>query len=832
MSQGVETIDFGIDLGTTNSCIAQLEGVHPRIIPNNEGGELTPSVVWIDPAGNLVVGRQAKQQLFFDPENAAAEFKWFMGTSAEVTFARSGRRMKAYELSAEILKSLRADVQRETGRILTAAVVTVPADFDLPQCEATRQAAKLAGFSQVVLLQEPIAAGLAYGFDKLEGDSYWLVYDLGGGTFDAAIIAVRDGMLRVINHAGDKHLGGKLIDLDIVLKIFVPQLVKEHHLPDFTVDNPRWRSAFAKLKYAAEEAKIGLSSREEVSVHIPQLDRKLDIEFACTVSRKAVADLAMPYLLRTVNICRQALEQSHLRPQDLDAVVLVGGPSKMPILRELLADPKEGLGVRLEHRINPLTVVAYGAAMFAGTQILSSSTQGAAALSPGRFQLELDYKPIGPDDMPVVKGRVVAPQGQSLEGWSLEFCNVTSDISWRSGKIPIGRQNAFFAVLWAERGKRNEFRIELHDPQGVVHTVVPDLIPYTIAAVASQPPLTHSVGLALADGSVAVLCRKGTPLPVRKEDVRRTTITLRRGESGKLIAIPLVEGENRLHAHRNRLIGTLEIPACEVEQDVPWGSEVKIVVEIDASRLVTARAYVPLLQRSFEKVIHLQAEVPDLATIRSELEKEKARLGRLMETLKTAGYPDRSLDILARLQREKLVHLAEQAVAGAGSDPSATYSAWTRVLELKAVIDDLEEIAEWPNLVREAEEAIKEAHELVAKLGPGEHLAKLAELEGQIRDAIESGDREELQTRLKALRQTTFDRLAEEPGFWLAVLEDWLAPRLKSASAPAKAQSLFEKAKSAVSCRELGTARHLIREILELLPDEDRASNPFRAHII
>ncbi|MCS7239396.1 MAG: Hsp70 family protein [Thermoguttaceae bacterium] len=401
-----------------------------------------------------------------------------------------------------------------------------------------------------------------------------------------------------------------MIDLDIVLKIFVPQLLREHKLPDFTMDNPRWRAAFAKMKYAAEEAKIALSSREEIWVHIPQLDRKLEIDFSCTVSRQAVTEIAMPYLLRSVTICRQGIEQSHLRPQDLDAVVLVGGPSKMPVLRELLADPKEGLGIRLEYRINPLTVVAFGAALFAGTQILNAAPSvPVSKKSPGGFRLEVDYKPIGPDDMPIVKGRIAAPAGQSLEGWSVEFSNVTSDIGWRSGKVPVTKENAFVAVLWAERGKRNEFRIELYDPHGVIHSLTPNVIPYTIAAVASQPPLTHSVGLALADGSVAILCPKGTPLPTRKEDIRRTTVTLRRGESGKLVAIPLVEGENRTQAHRNRLIGRIEIRAQDVEQDVPWGTEVQIVVEIDASRLVTARAFVPLLKRSFEKVIHRSYQV-------------------------------------------------------------------------------------------------------------------------------------------------------------------------------------------------------------------------------
>src|SRR4051812_16203954 len=233
------TIDFGIDLGTTNSEIALLKGTQVEVIKNNKSQEYTPSVVWIR-ANRTIVGIQAKERYFSDPENAAAEFKLRMGTKEEFLFKQSGRRLKPQELSAEILKSLKDNVKQRLGEEVEAAVITVPADFDLPQNEATKEAAQLAGFGQSPLLQGPVAAALTYGFQSKDDKVFWLVYDFGGGTFDAALIQLKDGQIEVVNHGGDKQLGGKLIDWEIVEQILAPQVVKQHGISDFRRGNPKW----------------------------------------------------------------------------------------------------------------------------------------------------------------------------------------------------------------------------------------------------------------------------------------------------------------------------------------------------------------------------------------------------------------------------------------------------------------------------------------------------------------------------------------------------------------------------------------------------------------
>src|ERR1700675_269192 len=238
-----QTIDFGIDLGTTNSSVAVLEKNGPHVFRNNEGDQITPSAVYIDKNGAVRVGEAAKERLVSEPNDATSEFKLWMGTTQKKSFLRTNRTLTPEELSAEVLKSLKQDVKKNLAEEVEAAVITVPAAFDSTQSIATERAAKLAGIRLSPLLQEPIAAALAYGFQSDRENVFWLVYDLGGGTFAAPVIHVRDGLIQVVNHGGDNDLGGKLIDWAIVEQIFVPQILKENRLSEFKKENPKWGSA-------------------------------------------------------------------------------------------------------------------------------------------------------------------------------------------------------------------------------------------------------------------------------------------------------------------------------------------------------------------------------------------------------------------------------------------------------------------------------------------------------------------------------------------------------------------------------------------------------------
>jgi molecular chaperone DnaK len=262
------TIDFGIDLGTTNSEIALMNRGSMRVFKAWDNRENTPSVVRILSDGTIQVGKNAYDRLVDDEENTVAEFKRLMGRSHTYHFADSGRTLTPEELSSEVLKILKADVVL-AGFDCTAAVITVPAYFEIVQSEATQRAARLAGLPEAPLLQEPIAAAIAYGKDAPPQDGYWLVYDLGGGTFDVAIIKCTGGHLGIVDCGGDNDLGGKDFDWLVVERILIPALVKIFDLPELARSNRKtYGRLLAKLKESAEEAKITLTRLERTTVYL------------------------------------------------------------------------------------------------------------------------------------------------------------------------------------------------------------------------------------------------------------------------------------------------------------------------------------------------------------------------------------------------------------------------------------------------------------------------------------------------------------------------------------------------------------------------------------
>jgi molecular chaperone DnaK len=272
-----QTFDFGIDLGTTNSAIAVLNGVTPRILKNMLDDDITPSAVSINKRLEVLVGKSAKTKLLQTGRtDTQIEFKRVMGTQQSFTFKSAGVSKLPEELSAEILKSLRTDVQRATGEEPLAAVITVPAAFETHQTSATMKAAKLAGFSQVALLQEPVAAALAYGFQTAGEKAYWLVFDFGGGTFDAALIKAEDGTVTVVHHGGDNFLGGSDIDWAFVENVILPKVHAQN--PDFSEwltrsnNDEKARVGMEKLKAAAEAAKVTLSGATSTTLDVTDID--------------------------------------------------------------------------------------------------------------------------------------------------------------------------------------------------------------------------------------------------------------------------------------------------------------------------------------------------------------------------------------------------------------------------------------------------------------------------------------------------------------------------------------------------------------------------------
>lgn len=813
-----QTIDFGIDLGTTNSSIAALEKNGPHVFRNNEGDQITPSAVYIDKKGAVRVGESAKERIVSEPTEAVAEFKLWMGTEQKKTFARANRSFTPEELSAEVLKSLKQDVKRNTGEDVEAAVITVPAAFDAPQSNATERAAKLAGIRVSPLLQEPIAAALAYGFHSDRENVFWLVYDFGGGTFDAAVIHVRDGLIEVVNHGGDNDLGGKLIDWAIVEQIFVPKILREFQLSDFNRNNQKWRSAFAKLKHWAERAKIALSKDQGFDLpdeFICISDDGTPVQLECFVSRGQVEALVHPHVAKTINICRRVLAEKKLGAVDIERVLLVGGPTYAPYLRQILPDATDGLGIPLEFGIDPLTVVAQGAALFAGGQKL---TKTKAALQGGAFSLELEYKPIGAETEPLVGGRVVSADRKSLDGFSLRFTNSEAKPSWNSGNVRVQQDGTFMATLWAEKQHQNRFAIELFDSTGRKCQVIPESMLYTVGLVITDPPLTHTIGIAMANNEVDVIFEKGRPLPAKsKIHTHQTVVAVRRGSTDAKIKIPLVEGDHQDAADLNRRIGEFTLDFSDLNRDLPLGTEIEIKIEIDSSRLLKGLMYIPLLDKEFPLKIDLVRREPHVGEMRQEFAANKEKLQSIQ------GDSGQTNDAQAR---KILVELAEEntvasieALLGGEAEGQDARTCENKLLSLKQAIHALEAQSRLPRLMADANNEIQRTQEVVEANGSQEERRQFEELKRDVESAM-NGDRSALEKRTAKLFQLRIRILIRTPEYWLGYKE-YLAERLNAMTDQAQAQLWLSHADKAIRANDLDALKSACTQLRSLLPAVD-----------
>ncbi|MFE7503769.1 Hsp70 family protein [Promicromonospora sp. NPDC057488] len=465
-----DTIDVGIDLGTTNSAVAVARGASAEVVRNSRGLEFTPSAVYLSGSGSVRVGQAARDRVVADPGNACAEFKLRMGRlDQDKLFEDSGRSMSPEEMSAEVLKAMRADVARRTGDQIETAVITVPAAFTADQTAATSRAAELAGLRAALLLQEPAAAVWAYTADAtdLPDRGFSLVYDFGGGTFDAAVVKIEDGEFLVVNHAGDNSLGGKRIDWALVEDHLLPRLRQVSDLGDVTLDDPRYRGVLAQLKELAEGAKVELSQQESVEVEAEiTITTGRAVELSCVLTQADLDAVARPLVASSVRLCRQSLAESGLGPESFDRVLLVGGSSQLALVRQMLADPVDGLGIPLDHSLDPMTVVARGAAVYAATRRIPSEVRKSMLVAAGQTHLYLEYEPAGLDPDPLVGGRARADSVQDWSGWTVELRNTTAAPVWSTGSLPLRPDGTFAVRIRAEEFTTHTVTVVLHDPAG------------------------------------------------------------------------------------------------------------------------------------------------------------------------------------------------------------------------------------------------------------------------------------------------------------------------------------------------------------------------------
>ena len=458
---------IGIDLGTTNSCVAVMEGGEAVVIPNAEGNRTTPSVVAFSKTGERMVGQVAKRQAITNPENTVSSIKRQMGTDHKVTL--NGKEYTPQQVSAMILQKLKADAEAYLGEPVTEAVITVPAYFNDSQRQATKDAGTIAGLNVKRIINEPTAASLAYGIDK-EDDQKIMVYDLGGGTFDVSIIEMGDGVTEVLATNGDTHLGGDDFDQRII------DWMADAFQTENGIDLRKDKMAAQRLKEAAEKAKIELSSAMSSQINLPFItaDATGPKHLDMTLTRAKFNELTADLVDRTMTPVRKALQDAGLRPSDLKKVLMVGGSTRIPavydaVKKELNCEPFKG--------INPDECVAVGAAIQGG--VLQGDVKGLLLLDV--TPLSLGIETLGGVCTKIIDRNTTIPTHKSQVFSTAADNQPSVEVNVLQGEREFARDNKSLGVFHLDGiapARRGVPQIEVTfdiDANGIVNVSAKDL---------------------------------------------------------------------------------------------------------------------------------------------------------------------------------------------------------------------------------------------------------------------------------------------------------------------------------------------------------------------
>ena len=821
-----QNIQIGIDLGTTNSSVAINNNGNIEIVKKPAGVEYTPSVFGFDKTKNKVVGQKAYDALYKNAseeevKNYKPEVKRLMGTSETFHFERAGVEMGPEEISAEILKSLKEDILRKYPNFSTvSAVITVPAAFSVLQSEATKRAGNLAGFKHVVLLQEPIAAAIAYGYANTKNEN-WLIYDFGGGTFDVALIASKDRALSVLGHNGDNFLGGKNFDLEIVDKVIVPKILEKFSINNFIRGNTKYLSVFSKLKFFAETAKIELSEYNKSSIVIENVGKDDDgkeIFVTIEFTRKDLEKLIRPMVDRTIELSKETLKDAGIKSSSVAKVILVGGPTQIPYIRERI----EGdLKITADASVDPLTVVARGACVFGIGQkvpkeLMESSGQ---ALKKGTLSINLKHESLTSDTEETVSG-IIEDLKDSEDEY---YIQIQSDSGFYNGSKLKLKSGKFFDTVAVEPNKPNFYWLYLFDKDGNSVPVDPDPFTITHGLSVSGAPLPHSVRIIVAEKDhirniAANVCErvfdKGSILPIKKVLTDyKTSRKLKKGEENKL-DITLVEGESEI-PDRNTYLCELGINGKDLPHDLPEGTPLELSVEINESREVQVTAYIQLIDLTLKARSTAQDENLEVKNIEYDLKIQTERAQTVSETSSTE-------------EKNKLnntINAVASSLRSAHVDEDEKRKANKQLKDLKMALDRLEKEKEMPQLLKEFKETTENTQNVITELGDDkdkakheEHLAKMKE-EGE--KAIAENDKALLIHVNEQIKELGAKALFSNPATWLYQFRKLVDGNKKFINEK-EASYYAEKGRRAIELGDVDELKRCVRQLLLLLPSDEQ----------
>ncbi|WKZ20221.1 MAG: Hsp70 family protein [Candidatus Jettenia sp. CY-1] len=820
-------INFGIDLGTTNSLIAKFNKGIVEVFKNPNGfKETLPSIVGFR-NDRILVGDQAKNYAENDSKNVFRQFKRKMGTTEVYKIQSLGQSKTPIELSAFVLKELKNFIH--TQEVPEAVVITIPASFDMVQSNATKEAGYMAGFKQVVLLQEPIAASLAYANkEKIINlkNSQWIVYDLGGGTFDVALVKIVEGELKVIDHEGDNYLGGADFDVWIVEKIIVPQIEKKGQFTNLLAQMKDEKGRFNTLWYTllrlAEESKIELTTRTSSEIDLGRIHNLVDeagktlllSDMIIPVTRSEFEEIIKDAVYSTAEMLKKILTRNSLHPQDLKFVLMVGGSTYIPFVRKRI---EELLGIPVNNGIAPTNAIAIGAAYFAATKEINTA--------------EKDTNNKSSRDTLRIKVSYNRASQEKEELFSAKVEGITNKLFYRITRDDGGYDSGLKALsprimedLSLQEDVYNLFTFKVYDSQ---NNIIPtDFNSIQIAqgkySVAGQL-LPEDITLVLddrntGDTKLKLIFARNSVLPTKTKMTVEASKTIIHGSDDD-IRIIVVEGPSENHFTVNKPVGLIVVSAKKLTKDIIRGTDIDLTFEVSESRDLTVTAYINPSGPNFYTVFTPKFRDVPVETLCEEVQILKTKL----ENEKDEAVTNENYEVATSLEKlvEPVKEIHGEALLLTPDD--VTDDRYKLQDRMRKIAQELSKITAGKQIERLRNEyhSLKDnTQQIVVQSGNDLESKQFNEVVTQEHIFLSSSNPQKIEDAINNLHRISFQILRRTPDFLIGWFEHLLTKR-ESFNDQLQAKNLIESGKRSIASEDYEKLAEINTRLHNLLPQKE-----------
>lgn len=822
-------VNFGIDLGTTNSLIAKFDGGQIQVFKNPDGFKETLASVVGFRNDRILVGDRARTFAERDPKSVASRFKRKMGTTETMKIKSLNSSKTPVELSSFVLKELKNFVH--SGEPVDAAVITIPASFDTVQSNATKEAGILAGFDTVILLQEPIAASLAYA-NKTNSDdlknSQWIVYDLGGGTFDVALVRIIEGELTVVDHEGDNYLGGSDFDAILVETVIVPELNKrgkfQNLLEQMKSESGKYNRLWNVLLHKAEEAKIELSTKTSAEIDLGMVKDLVDdggdtIDSILTITRSEFENSARAHVDSTVDMMKRILTRNSLQPSDLKFVLMVGGSTYIPFVRKRV---EEVMGIPINTSIDPTNAIVTGAAYFAGTKQVGLKAAISPPQSLGEFKIRMAYNRNSQEQEEVFSARVEGPtsghyyritgeDGAFDSGLKALAPRIVEDLPLRPGAY-----NVFHFRIFDSRNNPVSADEHIHIAQGR-YSVAGQMLPEDLSLVKDD--------VSTQDTRLDRIFARNLVLPSKSKMTVEVGKTIVKGSSEEIF-IMIVEGPAENHSSTNKPIGALVISGKQISRDLIRGTEIDLSFEISESRDLTVSAYLNGTGQEFSQVFDPKPRAVPIKMLASEVLLLESKVQEELEGAEAAGRRETIADL------EKLNAKVQELLTKSNSlnEDDVTDDRFKFEDAKRKLAQDLLIITAEKRLSAARDEynsSKTSTADIVHSSGNDRERHLLSEILAREHAFLNSSNIEKIRGEAAELEKIRFQILLRTPDFLVGMFNH-LVEKRTAMNDQVLAGQLIDHGRKVIEAQSWEDLRQITGRLWDLMPNENKANSEFR----